>query len=118
MAPYPLEMRTDIKSFLIFDRHAVTPRTEKRDEGVDIMDVSNLLFDGVNLMLLGMGSVFVFLTVLVLTMSGVSRLIIAISGDDLYSDPQAHPLPAEPEKEHDEIIAVISAAISRYRNKS
>ncbi|AKH19616.1 OadG family protein [Sedimenticola thiotaurini] len=82
------------------------------------MDVSNLLFDGVNLMLLGMGSVFLFLTVLVFTMSGVSRLVIAFSGDELYSDPQGHPLPTEPETEHEEVIAVISAAISRYRNKS
>jgi len=82
------------------------------------MDVSELLVEGVNLMLLGMGSVFLFLTVLVLAMSGVSRLVVPLAADDPYQNPQRQPLSTPTGKESKEIIAVISAAISRYRNKS
>lgn len=82
------------------------------------MDVSDLLVDGANLMLLGMGGVFIFLTVLVLAMSGISRLVIAFSGDDIYQNPQSQPPSTTSGKEGEEIIAVISAAISRYRNRS
>lgn len=80
------------------------------------MQVSDLLVEGVNLMLLGMGSVFLFLTVLILAMSGVSRLVAPFATDDTYQNPQRQPV-STPTEEHEETIAVISAAISRYRNK-
>lgn len=81
------------------------------------MDVSNLLVEGVQLMLLGMGSVFLFLTVLVLAMSGVSRLVISYADDSHYEPQQQQPLATPTGKESEEFIAVISAAISRYRNR-
>ncbi|WP_275097524.1 OadG family protein [Sedimenticola hydrogenitrophicus] len=80
------------------------------------MHVSDLLVEGVNLMLLGMGSVFLFLTVLVLAMNGVSRLVAPFAEVDAYQNsrqPGSSPI----DKENAEIIAVISAAISRYRSK-
>jgi oxaloacetate decarboxylase gamma subunit len=100
----------------MLNRHTVTPRTEKRDEGVDHMHVSDLLVEGVNLMLLGMGSVFLFLTVLVLAMNGVSRLVAPFAEVDAYQNPR-QPESSPIGKENAEIIAVISAAISRYRSK-
>jgi len=80
------------------------------------MHVSDLLVEGVNLMLLGMGSVFLFLTVLVFAMSGVSRLLAPFVTDNTYQNPQSQPVSTPTDKEHEETIAVISAAISRYRN--
>ncbi|WP_428604559.1 OadG family protein [Sedimenticola sp.] len=77
------------------------------------MHVSDQLAEGVNLMLLGMGSVFLFLTVLVLVMHGVSKLVGAISTDVVILQPESTPA----SKQGEEIIAVISAAISRYRSK-
>ncbi len=81
------------------------------------MHVSDLLVEGVNLMLLGMGSVFLFLTVLVLAMSGVSRLVAPFTNTETDPDQPRYPVSSAIGKESEEIIAVISAAISRYRTK-
>lgn len=81
------------------------------------MHVSDLLVEGVNLMLLGMGSVFLFLTVLILAVSGVSRLVAPFATDDSFQNLQRQPASTPTGKEQEETIAVISAAISRYRNK-
>ncbi|TVO70491.1 OadG family protein [Sedimenticola selenatireducens] len=81
------------------------------------MQVSNLLIEGVNLMLLGMGSVFIFLTVLVLAMSGVSYLAKTLFKDDPREKLASEMTLSPSANEGDEIIAVISAAISRYRAK-
>jgi oxaloacetate decarboxylase gamma subunit len=78
------------------------------------MPISELLFQGVELMLLGMGIVFTFLVVLVAVMSGMSRLAQSMEG--------AQPQPAGGAKtasatgDADEtVVTVISAAIARYR---
>ncbi|WP_260293857.1 OadG family protein [Sedimenticola hydrogenitrophicus] len=82
------------------------------------MHVADLLVEGVNLMLLGMGSVFLFLTVLVLAMNGVSRLAAPYADDGARGYPRHQPASATAGNESEEIVAVISAAISRYRNRS
>jgi oxaloacetate decarboxylase gamma subunit len=68
---------------------------------------SDLMAQGVELMLAGMGTVFVFLTVLVGATVAMSRLLMLLekpSGpDDLVEA---------------EEIAVIAAAIARHRGKS
>lgn len=79
------------------------------------MQVSNLLIEGVNLMLLGMGSVFIFLSVLVLATSGVSYLAKALFRDDPCEKLASQMTLPPSGNEREEIIAVISAAISRYR---
>lgn len=82
------------------------------------MPVTGLLMEGVNLMLLGMGSVFIFLSILVLTMTGVSRLVQAISGDDnQQTTTRVAATPRAATSGGDELTAVISAAISRYRSR-
>jgi oxaloacetate decarboxylase gamma subunit len=81
------------------------------------MQVSNLLIEGVNLMLLGMGSVFIFLTVLVLAMNGVSYIAKTLFKDDPREKLASQMILSPSVNEGDDIIAVISAAISRYRAK-
>ncbi len=75
--------------------------------------VSDLLLQGVNLMFLGMGIVFSFLTLLVIALNGMSRLAASISGPE---EPQK--VSSSPAGESDaELIAVITAAINRFRKK-
>jgi oxaloacetate decarboxylase gamma subunit len=66
---------------------------------------SDLLNQGVTLMLAGMGTVFAFLSVLVLTMTVMSRVIQYLQDKSASRDPT------------DEEIAAISAAISRHRSQ-
>lgn len=65
---------------------------------------ATLLDQGIELMLVGMGTVFVFLTVLVMGMSLMSALTIRFS-----SGPEATGV-------SDEEVAAISAAITKHRN--
>jgi oxaloacetate decarboxylase gamma subunit len=81
------------------------------------MQVSDLLLDGANLMLLGMGSVFVFLTLLVLALNLMSRLANLLSKEEPLTLPTSAAGISGPGVEGDELIAVISAAISRYRSR-
>ncbi len=83
------------------------------------MPVSELLMEGVRLMLLGMGIVFTFLIVLVFALYGMSRVAAAIERRQ-----GAAPLPAVTEGAphlidpavDGELAAVIGAAIVRYRS--
>jgi oxaloacetate decarboxylase gamma subunit len=70
----------------------------------------SLLMEGVNLMLLGMGIVFAFLILLVFSMLAMSRLAARL-------DARRHPAPAAPVSgpEPAELVAVITAAVHRYR---
>ena len=80
------------------------------------MTVADLLMEGVILMLLGMGSVFIFLVALVLAMYGMSRMAHRLSPDELAIEASSFPAGAPRAETDDELIAVISAAISRYRS--
>jgi len=76
------------------------------------MPVSELMMAGVQLMLVGMGIVFAFLMVLVVTMTGMSRLAVSLEGEQ-----PAAGAAAKTSGETDEaLVAVISAAIKRYRD--
>jgi oxaloacetate decarboxylase gamma subunit len=78
------------------------------------MPISELLVEGVNLMLLGLASVFIFLSVLVVAMNGMSRLAAALSKDESKDPSSTFTTPRV--SEDSELVAVISAAISRYRS--
>ena len=65
---------------------------------------NELLQEGLVLMLAGMGTVFVFLTALVVAMSGMSRVIMRIA-------------PTSTGEAGDEEVAAISAAIRKHRNQ-
>lgn len=82
------------------------------------MNSSNLIMVGLELMLLGMGSVFVFLIVLVVVTTGMSRVLTRFF-------PEAAPVPKAPARRakapaaiDSELIAVIGAAIQQHRKRS
>ncbi len=70
---------------------------------------TDLLVDGVRLMVAGMGAVFVFLTLLVFATGLMSRLVLRFQ-----------PIPAEPEvlqgdEVHELEVVAITAAIAEHR---
>ncbi len=75
----------------------------------------NLLLQGVELMLLGMGTVFLFLTLLVLVMSGILRFLDRILERVTAVDSKTTPHEKQPEVDP-EMIAVLTAAVRRYRS--
>ena len=66
---------------------------------------NDLLNQGLTLMLAGMGTVFVFLTVLVIAMSVMSRIVTRLQPDEIRSGIT------------DDEVAAISAAITAHRRK-
>jgi len=64
---------------------------------------ATLLDQGITLMLVGMGTVFVFLTLLVLMMTVMAQIIKRLT-------------PAVAEDVSDEEVAAITAAIAQHRN--
>jgi oxaloacetate decarboxylase gamma subunit len=77
--------------------------------------MSDMLMSGLELMVLGMGIVFVFLAVLIVAMQGMSRLAARLQPEP---PPQAVRAPVHVSTGHApnaRLIAAISAAISRYR---
>ena len=68
---------------------------------------SSLIGQGLALMLVGMGTVFVFLTLLVATMSAMSAAVARFT-------PPAPPL-GQPASEDPAVIAAIAAAVELHR---
>lgn len=84
------------------------------------MPVSELLMEGLTLMLLGMGIVFTFLAILVFALRGMSRLagMLEPEGGAAATSAASGAAQAVPATtDNSELIAVISAAVSRYRAK-
>jgi oxaloacetate decarboxylase gamma subunit len=73
---------------------------------------SNLVLQGVELMLLGMGIVFGFLTLLVFTLRGMSMLAERLDGTAMVQPAAAAPVDVSDNRQ---LVAVISAAVARYR---
>ena len=80
------------------------------------MQDPELLQDGLALMALGMGFVFVFLTVLVISVTLMSKLIRRFQPLPVTPGSVENTSPATAADNQDnETIAVISAAVHRYR---
>ena len=78
------------------------------------MAIDALMMEGLRLMVAGMGIVFVFLVLLVFAMKGMSRVAFVLGGSpESQASTAAHAVPAG--TQDDRIVAVISAAIARYR---
>nr|VFJ97486.1 MAG: sodium pump decarboxylases, gamma subunit [Candidatus Kentron sp. H]VFJ98231.1 MAG: sodium pump decarboxylases, gamma subunit [Candidatus Kentron sp. H]VFK03252.1 MAG: sodium pump decarboxylases, gamma subunit [Candidatus Kentron sp. H] len=78
----------------------------------EAVPVNELLAAGVNLMLMGMGVVFVLLGLLVVTVGGMSRLAHKLAGDPIPPEPPAERPAGTPNQQ---LLAVISAAVHKYR---
>lgn len=80
------------------------------------MSNTDLMLEGLRLLVLGMGSVFLFLVVLVFAMKGMSALANIVDP----GEPRVVPGAAPSENGHaaptDAIVPVIAAAISAYRH--
>jgi oxaloacetate decarboxylase gamma subunit len=75
------------------------------------MPITNLLMTGVELMLLGMGIVFSFLILLVLTLKVMSQLVGRFHSPEVPPKVSA----AQPNVADTRLIAVLTAAVARYR---
>ncbi|OMH29502.1 OadG family protein [Motiliproteus sp. MSK22-1] len=81
------------------------------------MASSDLVTEGVTLMVFGMGFVFVFLTLLVLVTNLMSKVVTKYA-PDVQPQPAASkaiPAAAGPTTDQSQITAVITAAIHQYR---
>lgn len=76
------------------------------------MPIGDLMMTGLQLMLLGMGIVFVFLIVLVVLLKAMSWLAGRLPTPET---PAPASSPAQPAAADTTVIAVISAAVARYR---
>ncbi|RCX24793.1 OadG family protein [Thioalbus denitrificans] len=82
------------------------------------MPVSELLWSGLELMIMGMGVVFILLGLLVFTVHGVSRLIQRFEARQPQPSPGAGPAPsASTAQGNTELMAVISTAVHRFRSR-
>lgn len=78
------------------------------------MDSGQLLSDALILMVLGMGTVYVFLTILVCVTTIMSTLVMKYAPVQPAGElPAATPLPSEEQT----VLAVISAAIHAHRKR-
>jgi len=73
---------------------------------------AKLLFQGAELMVLGMGIVFGFLTILVFTLRGMSRLADHLDTAPVPVQPAPEPISVSDNRQ---LVAVITAAVARYR---
>jgi oxaloacetate decarboxylase (Na+ extruding) subunit gamma len=82
------------------------------------MPITDMLMSGVSLMIVGMGIVFIFLLVLVFAMKGMSKLAAVLltyqGGAESLTNPSLTVAQGQPGARGD-LIAVIGAAVSRYR---
>ncbi|AQZ95121.1 OadG family protein [Halopseudomonas phragmitis] len=81
------------------------------------MTSSDLLLEGVELMLIGMGSVFTFLVILVIATTLMSRILGRFFPEAAPAPAAAAARPAAPAAVDAETIAVIGAAIKQHRAK-
>ena len=72
---------------------------------------TNLVLEGFKFMALGMGTVFLFLIVLIFMMNLMSTII-----HKFFPEPQVNlDAPVETQKDNKKVIAAITAAISHHR---
>nr|WP_299244044.1 OadG family transporter subunit [uncultured Halomonas sp.] len=84
------------------------------------MDNASLMQEGLSLVAFGMGFVFVFLTLLVFATALMSRLVmtfVPVKQDEPFRSPPDGGKSANKSLENDEVIAVIGAAVKRYRQR-
>jgi len=91
------------------------------------MTTSNLMTEGLNLMLVGMGFVFIFLTLLVIATTLMSKIItsyeknVGVLPEEGIPAPTAVISQAMSDKQHESddknLITVLSAAVHKFRSR-
>ncbi|WP_027858801.1 OadG family protein [Marinobacterium jannaschii] len=81
--------------------------------------MENLLSEGFTLMIFGMGFVFVFLTLLVFATGGMSKFVAKYAPEPAPqpAKPRAAAAPSKAGGSNDELVAVLTAAVHKYRSK-
>ncbi|WP_427030100.1 OadG family protein [Halomonas sp. H2] len=79
------------------------------------MNSSELIQEGLSLMAFGMGFVFVFLMILVFAMTGMSRLVMRFVPAPVKEEASRQAPP--PVRSEDDVMAAISMAVHRYRQR-
>jgi len=74
-----------------------------------------MLKEGFDLLVIGMGTVFVFLGVLVVCVQTMSRVIMRFAPTPRLPEPAAMPATASPSQ--DELAAAMTAAIHHHRQR-
>ncbi|SIS46623.1 OadG family protein [Neptunomonas antarctica] len=79
--------------------------------------MDNLLSEGLTLMVFGMGFVFMFLTLLVVVTTCMSKLVVKYGpAPQLKAAPSRAAVPVAAQVNSDELVAVITAAVHKYRS--
>nr|WP_298414863.1 OadG family transporter subunit [uncultured Halomonas sp.] len=82
------------------------------------MDNASLMQEGLSLVAFGMGFVFVFLTLLVFATALMSRLVMSFAPTPVGQETSRSTSDGDKGPDnHDEVIAVISAAVKHYRQR-
>jgi oxaloacetate decarboxylase gamma subunit len=79
------------------------------------MVVDELLMEGLRLMVIGMGIVFAFLLLLVGVLRGMSAIVLRFAHEARIAKDGEGTSTLAPKTEEMELVAVISAAVARYR---
>lgn len=85
-----------------------------------MLEPNNLINEGLNLMMFGMGFVFVFLTLLVFATGLMSRLVTKYIPEPAPVAPKsrkAAAVAAPAAADDSQLVAVLSAAIKQYRSR-
>ncbi len=77
----------------------------------------DIMQQGVDLVLYGMGSVFVFLTVLVIATTIMSSFVQRFLPDAPLPQPAARPAPAASGVNDPKLLAILQAAVTEHRKK-
>jgi oxaloacetate decarboxylase gamma subunit len=78
--------------------------------------MENILSEGLELMVFGMGFVIVFLTLLVFATTGMSKVVSKYFPEAPAVPKAKKAAPAAPAGNSDELIAVMTAAVHKYRS--
>ena len=76
--------------------------------------MNSLISEGLNLMVYGMGFVFVFLTLLVIVTALMSKLVNKFLPEPIV-EPKAKASAPQTAGNSDELLAVLTAAVHKYR---